>query len=290
MAANMSSVATIAAARVLEAHGLFTCLHKFIPLDEIFASGLDPEHFAVTIGLSDDDLGKLGSYGGRFRYLCIDVANGYTEKFSAFIAKARTLLPDTVIIAGNVCTPEMTEELLLRGADVVKVGIGPGNHCTTRRQAGVGYPQLSAIIECADAAHGLGGHIVGDGGCAVPGDVAKGFGGGADFMMLGSMLAAHDENSEFDAEGKALVYGMSSSHAMAKFYGGINEYRASEGRISQVSGRGPLADTIGEILGSIRSTCTYIGAREIRHMGKCTTFLLVGNQYSKEYESRTIGY
>ncbi len=131
--------------------------------------------------------------GNAIRYVCIDVANGYTESFVGFVAKFREAYPRITVMAGNVVTGEMTEELILSGADIVKVGIGPGSVCTTRSMTGVGYPQLSAVIECADAAHGLGGRICADGGCTTPGDVAKAFGGGADFVMLGGMLAGHDE-------------------------------------------------------------------------------------------------
>ena len=110
------------------------------------------------------------------------------------VAQVRAEFPNHTILAGNVVTGEMVEELILSGADIIKVGIGPGSVCTTRKKTGVGYPQLSAVLECADAAHGLGGHIISDGGCTCPGDVAKAFGAGADFVMMGGMLAGHDQS------------------------------------------------------------------------------------------------
>jgi GMP reductase len=174
----------------------------------------------------------------------------------------------------------MTQELILRGADIVKVGIGPGSVCTTRIQTGVGYPQLSAIIECSDAAHGLGGHIIADGGCTCPGDVAKAFGAGADFVMLGGMLAGHDEGGGTVEDGKITFYGMSSDTAMNKHNGGIASYRSSEGRTVVVPYRGPVNNTVLDLLGGIRSTCTYVGAHTLKNLSKCTTFVRVTQQYN----------
>jgi GMP reductase len=183
----------------------------------------------------------------------------------------------------------MTEELILSGADIVKIGIGPGAGCLTRQKTGVGYPQLSAIIECADAAHGLKGHIIADGGCRNPGDIAKAFGAGADFVMLGSILACHDENSDFDEFGFAEFYGMSSSRAMNKYYGEVAKHRTSEGRIVKMGSKGSLHDTIQDILGGLRSACTYVGAEKLKELSKRTTFVRVNNQLNTTYEKRTVG-
>ena len=221
------------------------------------------------------------------RYVCIDVANGYTEGFVRFVAKIRARYPHLVIMAGNVVTGEMTEELILSGADIVKVGIGPGSVCTTRRVTGVGYPQLSAIIECADAAHGLEGHICADGGCTTPGDVAKAFGGGADFVMLGGMFAGHDESGGdvVEREGKQWkrFYGMSSRLAMDRYAGGVAKYRAAEGKEVLVPYRGPVSATAEEILGGVRSACTYVGARRLRELSKRTTFIRVTQQSNEVF-------
>jgi GMP reductase len=186
----------------------------------------------------------------------------------------------------------MTEELILNGADIVKVGIGPGSVCTTRIKTGVGYPQLSAIIECADAAHGLGGHIIADGGCTSSGDVAKAFGAGADFVMLGGMLAGHDEGGgELIRDAKTLepkfvkFYGMSSQAANEKHFGGLKDYRASEGREVLIPYKGSVSDTVQDILGGLRSTCTYVGASTLKQLSKCTTFVRVTQQYNGVYEN-----
>ena len=221
------------------------------------------------------------------RYLCIDVANGYTEGFVRFVAKVRAAYPHLVIMAGNVVTGEMTEELILDGVDIVKVGIGPGSVCTTRRMTGVGYPQLSAIIECADAAHGLRGLICADGGCTSPGDLAKAFGAGADFIMLGGMLAGHDECGsdlvEVNGVKKMRFYGMSSREAMTKYAGGVAGYRASEGKEVLLDYRGPVENTLQDILGGVRSACTYVGARTLKELSKRTTFVRVTQQINEVF-------
>jgi GMP reductase len=204
-----------------------------------------------------------------------------------FVCKVRAAFADKTIVAGNVVTGEMVEELLLSGADIVKVGIGPGSVCTTRVKAGVGYPQLSAVIECADAAHGLGGRIISDGGCTCPGDVAKAFGGGADFVMLGGMFAGHDESGgelvERGGQQFKLFYGMSSSTAMSMHAGEVALYRASEGKTVEVPYRGPIKETVREILGGVRSACTYVGAASLKELTKRTTFILVQEQENRAF-------
>merc|ERR1719240_1367570 len=214
--------------------------------------------------------------------ICLDVANGYSEPFVEAVRAIRKSHPTKIIMAGNVVTGEMTEELLLSGADIVKVGIGPGSVCTTRRQTGVGYPQLSAVVECAEAAHGLGGLVISDGGCTCTGDVCKAFGAGSDFVMLGGMLAGHDESAGDLVQENGLwfklFYGMSSSTAMQKHSGGVAEYRASEGKTVKVPYRGPIDETARDLLGGIRSACTYVGAAELREISKRTTFIRVTQQ------------
>ncbi|MTI13441.1 GMP reductase [Sansalvadorimonas verongulae] len=295
IAANMDTVGTFEIAKALAEHGMLTALHKHYTLEEWdgFLKDADEDIYnriMVSSGTSDNDFAKLTALLERhpkLYFICIDVANGYSEHFVSFVSKVRESFPDKVIIAGNVVTGEMVEELLLGGADVVKVGIGPGSVCTTRVKTGVGYPQLSAIIECADAAHGLSGQIIGDGGCTCAGDVAKGFGGGADFMMLGGMLAGHDESGgEIVKEGDEtfkLFYGMSSSTAMDKHAGGVAEYRASEGKTVKVPYRGPVINTIQDILGGVRSTCTYVGAAQLKELTKRTTFIRVQEQENRVF-------
>jgi len=221
--------------------------------------------------------------------ICIDVANGYREIFLQFVKRVRDAFPDKIVIAGNVATREMTEALILAGADVVKIGIGPGSVCTTRKVAGVGYPQLSAIAECADAAHGLNGHVMSDGGCSSPGDVAKAFAAGADFVMLGGMLAGHDESGGEifeDGNGKTYksFYGMSSAKAMEHHYGEVAGHRAPEGKEVRVPYRGLLEVTVQSILGGIRSACSYVGARRIKDLPKCTTFIRVSMTTNEVYQ------
>lgn len=300
MAANMDTVGTFAMAAALARHGLFTAVHKHYSLEAWgeFVTGLRaggrPDflaHVAISTGILDADLDKLGRILERYpelRFVCMDVANGYSEHFAESIGRVRDRHRDRAIIAGNVVTGEMVEQLLLSGADVVKVGIGPGSVCTTRVKTGVGYPQLSAIIECADAAHGLSGQIISDGGCTCAGDVAKAFGAGADFAMLGGMLAGHDEGGgeivEEDGERRVRFYGMSSKTAMEKYSGGVAEYRASEGKTVTVPYRGPVEDTIKDILGGLRSACTYVGASQLKELTKRTTFVRVSEQHNPIFD------
>lgn len=290
MGANMDTVGTFEMALALANENLFTAIHKHYSLEqwsEFMKNAPEniQDYIAVSSGTGKNDFKKIGEIfeqSPQLKFICIDVANGYSEHFVSFLKKAREKYPDKVIIAGNVVTGEMVEELLLAGADIVKVGIGPGSVCTTRVKTGVGYPQLSAIIECADAAHGLGGHIISDGGCATPGDVAKAFGAGADFVMLGGMLAGHTESggelTEIGAEKYKKFYGMSSETAMNKHVGGVAEYRASEGKTVQVPFKGDVTVTLKDILGGLRSTCTYVGASKLKELTKRTTFIRVSEQ------------
>ena len=293
IAANMDTVGTFEKSLALAKSGLITAIHKHYSIREwadfMSAAPLDiVNHFAVSTGTSLNDSEKLNyllAHHPQIKFICIDVANGYSQHFVDYVKSTRDQHPDKVIMAGNVVTGEMVEELLLSGADIIKVGIGPGSVCTTRIKTGVGYPQLSAVIECADAAHGLGGQIISDGGCKIPGDIAKAFGGGADFVMLGGMLAGHDESGgdliDEDGQQFKLFYGMSSETAMEKHAGGVANYRASEGKTVKIPYRGPVALTLQDILGSLRSTCTYVGARRLKELTKRTTFIRVQEQHNQ---------
>lgn len=296
IAANMDTVGTFEMAAALAEDKIITAVHKHYTVEEWTDFLKDkPDDLYNYIALStgtgkadEEKIKKICERHPKIQFLCIDVANGYSEHFVSFVKQARQNFPDKIIMAGNVVTGEMVEELLLAGADIIKVGIGPGSVCTTRVKTGVGYPQLSAIIECADAAHGLKGHIIGDGGCKVPGDVAKAFGGGADFVMLGGMFAGHDESGgemvEENGKKYRLFYGMSSKTAMDKHSGGVAEYRASEGKTVKVPYKGPVSETVKDILGGVRSTCTYVGAAELRELSKRTTFIRVQEQENQIFK------
>ena len=281
MAANMDGVGTLEMAASLQQHNMFTCTVKSYDEGDFGGIDIDFDNFAVSTGTSSGDFNKLKRIFAVYpelKFICIDVANGYQEIFADYVARVREEFPTKTIIAGNVVTADMTQELILRGADIVKVGIGPGSVCTTRVQTGVGYPQLTAIIECADAAHGLGAHIIGDGGCTCPGDVAKAFGAGADFVMLGGMLAGHDQGGGTVEDGKITFYGMSSDTAMDKHSGGVASYRSSEGRTVTVPYKGTVENTVLDLLGGLRSSCTYVGAPSLKQLSKCTTFIRVNRQ------------
>lgn len=328
MAANMFATGSFKMAQAMSDENMIGCLHKHhepskvgdfytIPnFDKQFTPSLIPAFIPgcwFSMGIKDDDIDKLGRViftTHTHPNICIDVANGYTDDFVNFCAKVRQKCPDSIIMAGNVCTPEQTQELILHGGvDIVKVGIGPGSACTTRLVTGVGYPQLSAVMECAHAAHGLKseerhlGLICADGGCVHPGDVCKAFCANADFVMLGGMLAGCDECDgewmykdvgetcisyrllekddpdrilgELSPKHSLQFYGMSSHEAQKKHNGGVSKYRSSEGRVKEVPYKGPVKDTLQQILGGIRSCCAYIGAKNIKDMGKCARFVKV---------------
>ena len=274
IAANMDHTGTWPMNKALVEFGMLTAICKFwhyIPL----------KNAIKTIGLD----ANLDEIEYDLKWICLDVANGYTERFMDFVKKMRQheATKNSIIIAGNVCTPEATEEIILAGADIVKIGIGPGSVCTTRKITGVGFPQLSATIECADAAHGLGGHIITDGGCQVPGDIAKSFGAGADFVMLGGMFAGHDECEGEVENGYMSFHGMSSEEAQLKHYGKKASHRASEGKKVYILHKGSVRTTVEEILGGLRSACTYAGAKTLKDLPKCTTFVKVNRQLNEVF-------
>lgn len=293
IASNMDHTGTFAMAKSLAKHKLLTAIDKFASLSDW--KKFYKQHPKLTAycfpttGIKTEDADMLAKIIkiAPSPFICIDVANGYTQRFVDSIRVLRKKYPKKTLIAGNVVTAEMAEELVLAGADIVKVGIGPGSVCTTRLKTGVGYPQLSAIIECADAVHGLGGHLCADGGCVSPGDVAKAFAAGADFVMLGGMLAGHEEcaGETVEENGQCFMrfYGMSSSEAMHKHHGKMNAYRASEGRSVNVPYRGKVENTVLDILGGLRSACTYVGAQRLKELSKRTTFLRVTQQLNEVF-------
>jgi GMP reductase len=310
MAANMDGVGTFEMARALSFQRLFTCITKQnSPKDWYNNFQMDANYIAVSVGTNAEDYTKAKEIIGtqNLNWICIDIANGYSEHFVDFVRMVRSDFPKINIIAGNVVTSDMTQELILAGADIVKVGIGPGSVCTTRIQTGVGYPQLSAVIECADAAHGLGGHVIADGGCTCPGDVAKAFAGGADFVMLGGLFAGHDEGggeviikrfktgeynrtvvgetygAVYEDRSYVQFYGMSSDTAMDKHSEGVADYRSSEGRTVEISYKGPVENTVNDLLGGLRSTCTYVGAGSLKQLSKCTTFIRCTQQFNNVF-------
>ena len=299
VASNMDGVGTRRMADELGNFDMPTALHKHHSVEELADIFVPAEMYQAkwhnlfyTVGVKDEDYTKLQEVTTHVRsvipgpdwqeffphLLCIDVANGYMEQLIERVKFYRTLYSRSIIVAGNVVTAEMTEALIFAGADIVKVGIGSGSACTTRSKTGVGYPQLSAIIECADAAHGMGGYVMSDGGCKEVGDIAKAFGAGADFVMLGGMLAGHVEGGALETVNGRQFYGMSSEVAQDKHNGGLATYRAAEGKTIEVPDRGPVKDTLLEILGGLRSCCTYVGAKYLKQLPKCTTFVRVCRQ------------
>lgn len=323
MAANMAT-GTFKMLDAFAQHGMFVAVAKYAskgwygyedPDFNIMRSRLDFGFY--TIGMSKHELDQFDRYYNEVKRinafgittnrikLCVDIANGYSQKFASFISKIREKYPEIVIVAGNVVTSDMTQELVLGGADYVKVGIGQGSKCHTRLKAAVGYPQLSAIIECADAAHGLSAGIIADGGIRSAGDVGKALCANADMVMIGGMFAGTDEcdgeiitryfktgEVRYDIDYKRyediietrkfkLFYGMSSEYAQKKHMGEMKEYRASEGFTEEVPYIGPVENVIKDIMGGLRSTGTYIGANDVKKFGKCATFIRTNQIHDK---------
>ena len=299
-ASNMDGVGTFSMAKVLQEYKMMTVITKSTTADqwrEAVGNGVRLQSVSVCTGTNKmwdpeaEDYRNMQEILKSFpdiKFITVDVANAYHENFVDFIKKVRDEYPDKVIIAGNVVTPEMTEELIINGADVVKIGIGPGSVCTTRTMTGVGVPQFSAILDCADAANGVDGHILADGGCVHPGDIAKAFGGGAHMVMIGGMLAGHDESEQQVIDGNVEFYGMSSDRARERHGKRKDGYRGNEGRHIKLPYRGPVQPTVEDILGGVRSACTYIGARRLKDMPKCASFVTVHNNINKVYERYTV--
>ena len=309
MTANMATCGTFEMARTLAPHKMVTCFHKYYTTDqyaEFFKTFNNPDYVAYTLGIRDQDFGALKEMKeagllDKFSFICMDVPNGYLERFLEKVRELRELCPEHIIIAGNVVTNEMTEEIILNGADIVKVGIGPGSACTTRRMTGVGYPQLSAVIECADAAHGISnvrkdkrgyGMVIADGGQQYPSCVAKAFCAGADFNMYGSMFSGYDQSGgelvERDGKQYKEYFGSSSNKAMEQFYGTKESHRASEGRETLIPYKGDLEAYLQDLFGALRSTGTYIGAKTLKEFPRRATFLRVNRQltdYLEQYDT-----
>tara|TARA_B100000900_G_scaffold359143_1_gene330448 strand:- start:167 stop:1216 length:1050 start_codon:yes stop_codon:yes gene_type:complete len=298
-ASNMDGVGTFSMAKVLQEYKMMTVITKTTGIDEwrkAVGGGVRLQSVSVCTGTNvmwDKDAQDwktmqdvLKSFPD-IKMITVDVANAYHQNMVDFIKKVRDEYPTKIIVAGNVVTPEMTEELIINGADVVKIGIGPGSVCTTRTMTGVGVPQFSAILDCADAANGVDGHIMADGGCVHPGDIAKAFGGGAHMVMIGGMLAGHDESEQQVVDGKVEFYGMSSDRAREKHGKRKDGYRGNEGRLISLPYRGPVQPTVEDILGGVRSACTYIGARRLKDMPKCASFVTTNNVINRVYERYT---
>lgn len=301
MTANMASCGTFEMARHLSQYKIITTFHKYYtPQDyaEFFETFHNPDYICYTLGIRQHDFEQLKIMKSsglleRFSFICVDVPNGYLQRFSNFVKIVRKICPNHIIIAGNVVTNEMTEELILNGADIVKIGIGPGSACTTRKMTGVGYPQLSAVIECADAAHGIAnnqgvGLVIADGGLVNNCDVAKAYGGGADFVLSGQLFSGYEQsggNTVIKNDKKYKEYfGSSSNKALEEFYGKKDAHRASEGRYCLIPHKGDINIFLQDLFGSLRSTGTYIGARKLKEFSRRTTFILVNRQLNTSIE------
>lgn len=302
MTANMASCGTFEMARILSEYKIITTFHKYYSINDykqFFKKFNNPDYIAYTLGMREKDFKQLkemidAKIIDNFSFICVDIPNGYITDFANFVSRVRKLCPDHIIIAGNVVSKEITEELILNGADIVKVGIGSGSVCTTRKMTGVGMPQLSAVIETSDAAHGISkdgkcGLIISDGGAVVPGDVAKAFCGGADFLMSGQLFSGFDESAGETIEVNGVkhkeYYGSSSNKALEVNYGMKEIHRASEGRHVSMPIKGSVHDSMQDLFGALRSTGTYIGAAKLKEFSRRATFMRVNNQLNVSLQS-----
>ena len=276
MAANMDTVGTPDMHGVLSEYDMITCPARHYLKNDVTA--FRGKNICMMGGI--DDVTAIITHNIKWDFIGIDVANGYTISVIEAVKSLRHHVPDATIVVGNVVTADMTQELILAGEDIIKVGVGPGSVCTTRLKTGIGYPQLSAVMECADAAHGLNAHIIADGGCINSGDIVKAFAAGADFVMIGGMLAGHDECDGVVKNGMMEFYGMASESAMSRHNVPHREYRGVEGKTVSVPHKGPVKDTLIDILSGIRSACTYVGAERLKSLSKCTTFIKVNNTHN----------
>ena len=288
MASNMDNVGTFEMGFALQNFHMTNAVSKFYNKDawvKSISNGLDLEFNFITFGLQEiSEIDEIISYilqktNKNIKTIVFDIPNGYIEKFSKIISEARKEFPKLGIIAGNVVTSEGVRLLMDSGADGVKVGIGSGGVCDTTETTGIGYPQLSAAIDCSLEVKKYNGFIVSDGGVKITGDISKAFAAGSGFVMLGSLLAAHKESMapiiRKDNKNFRELYGMSSTQAMVKHYGGVADYRTSEGKLILVEDRGPVKHTLNKILGALRSTCTYINAKNIGEIYENSSFIIL---------------
>lgn len=298
IAANMDGVGTFEMAAALAEHKMLTALTKHYNLDELVEFYTDVQNQNIkqytiySLGTAKADVEKFKAFVSALEeadqqgpnFVCVDVANGYTHSFEEFVSAFSETYPQFVLMVGNVATPDQTERLIECGADVVKIGVGPGSVCTTRSQAGVGYPQLSAVLECSEVAREAGGQIIADGGCTCPGDVAKAFAAGAELVMLGGMFAGCEEGGYRNTGSRISFYGMASKRAQDLHNGGISDYRSSEGKEVHVQFKGPVKGVVNDLLGGLRSCCAYVGADNINQLHRRGKFVRVNRQLNEVFK------
>lgn len=301
ISSNMDTVTNLETFKLLKRRQMISCFPKYLNKHWIHTGPppelSDTDYYMLSTGTNDEDITNvihlisiLKEKGIHPKFLCFDVANGYMINLINTCHRLRKAMPNVTFMAGNIVTPHGVKDLVVDGlVDIIKVGIGSGALCTTRKVTGVGYPQLSAVLECAEKAHELGAHIVADGGVTMVGDISKAFCAGGDFVMLGSMLAGHDSSPGdiITEKGKLykITYGMSSTIANNKYAGGLKNYKTPEGKVVKMLCKGKMEDTLMRIEGGIRSTCTYIGAHDINEMSHKGSFIVVNNQYNNVLDS-----
>ena len=295
ISSNMDTVSDVKTFDILRQHDYITCFPKHYnkkwTLD--FPKHLElVDNYMLTCGTGDSNnlialVKKLYTFGIHPRFICVDVANGYMKQLEDTCVQIKSFFPECILVAGNVVTPDSVYELMSQcGVDIVKIGIGSGAVCTTRLKAGVGYPQLSAMLECKSAAELGGGYLISDGGIVYPCDIAKAFAAGSDFVMCGSILAGHDESPgelviAEDGQKYKTYYGMASETAVKKYNEGKMGYRTAEGKKVLIKLKGPLDTTIEDINGSLRSACSYTDSRNLEEFYNKSKFIEVNTTHNK---------
>lgn len=322
MNANMTQTGTFDVAKKMVENKMFGTFHKFYTAEQIknfFEENQSCSLYFITIGLrnKDEEIKRLKELNDYHFSILIDVPNAYIPEVENYVKEVRAEFPHRIIAVGNVCTGDITQQLIKAGADIIKVGIGPSAVCRTRHTTGCGRPQLSAIIECANSAHQVGGYIIADGGFVNIGDFCKAFVAGADICMSGCFFAGCDEaageiitkiyetneftgtwvdnqgyyhSTEDGVDKDTFVgltekqrkheikyfkeyYGMSSFRAQEENYGQRTKFGTSEGVESKlVPYVGPIQSIINDIKGGIRSTGTYIGAKNVKNFSRQGSF------------------
>lgn len=275
--ANLDTTGSIQMAKQLYKHKMFVGLNKYLEFNKVkdFFKTNESEFSFYTIGLNGD-LDKVKElHETSFKYLMIDIANGYISDFLKFVEKTRKIFPKLIIIAGNVCTPEGVKYLVEAGADIVKCGIGQGGLCETSAKAGIGYPQFSVAQECGNYARKIGALAISDGGTKTPADICKSLAAGSHFVMCGSIFLGYDEcDGEWTNDKFLKAYGMSSKTANDKYNNGLKEYRTSEGVNEKlISHKGKVENLVLDIKGSLASCCSYTNSFNLQDLPYNSKFI-----------------
>jgi IMP dehydrogenase len=277
ISSNMDTITESEMAIAMERLGAMGIIHRYLPLEGRLAqlkAVTDLKYRAMAVGITADEIAAAKALiDAGCNVLCLDVAHGHSTMMERALNELRSYaeghrakaapLPRPVFIAGNIATAEAAQDLVRWGADVLKVGIGPGSMCTTRIVTGAGYGQVTAIADCVAAAPST--PIIADGGIRNSGDAVKALVAGASAIMVGKLLAGCNEVPAWARE-SGTYRGMASAEAQGGHYGYNFKDRHPEGVATKVQGRGPVAEVLGPFLGGMRSGFSYVGAASLKQL------------------------